>query len=45
MSASQISEHMDKKFDVNRTKIKGGYQSARKGAEMKSYNKMPLIQH
>ena len=34
---------MHKKFEVNRTKIKGGCQSARKAAEMKSYSKMPRV--
>ena len=34
---------MHKKFEVNKTKIKGGCQSERKTAEMKSYYKMPLV--
>ena len=33
---------MHKKFEVNRTKIKGGYQLERKAAEMISYSTMPL---
>ena len=36
------SEHTHKKFEVNRTKIKGGCQSERKVSQMKSYSKMPL---
>ena len=32
---------MHKKFEVNRTKIKGGCQLERKAAEMISYSKMP----
>ena len=34
---------MHKKFEVNRTKIKGDCQSERKAAEMISYSKMPLV--
>ena len=39
----KLSEHMHKKFEVNRTKIKGGCQSERKAAEMICYSKMSLV--
>ena len=38
-----LSEHMHKKFEVNRTKVKGDCQSERKAVEMISYSKMPLV--
>ena len=34
---------MQKKFEVNWKKIKGGCQSERKAAEMVSYSKMSLV--
>ena len=33
---------MQKKFEVNRKKIKGGCQSGKKAEEMISHSKMPL---
>ena len=35
-------EHMHKKFEINRTKIKGGCQSGRKVVTHNSKNDLPL---
>ena len=37
-----LLEHMHKKFEINRTKIKGGCQSGRKGVTHDSKNDLPL---
>ena len=42
LALAKLSEQMHKKFEENRTIIKGICQSERKAAEMISYRKMPL---
>ena len=37
-----LSEHMHKKFEENRTKIKGGYQSETKVSQLISNSQLPL---
>ena len=37
-----LLEHMNKKFDINRTKIKGGCQSGRKVVTHNSKSDLPL---
>ena len=39
---AMLLEHMHKKFEINRTKIKGGYQSGRKVAAHNSKSDLPL---
>ena len=38
-----ILEHMHKKFELNRTKIKGGYKSGRKVVTHNSKSDLPLV--
>ena len=38
-----LIEHMHKKFEINRTKIKGGCQSGRKVVPHNSKNDLPLV--
>ena len=38
-----LLEHMHKKFEINRTKIKGGYQSGRKRVTQNFKNDLPLV--
>ena len=38
-----LLEHMHKKFQINRTKIKGGCQSARKVVAYNSKSDFPLV--
>ena len=42
MSTSHTLEHMHKKFEINRTKIKGGCQLGRKVAPHDSKSDLPL---
>ena len=38
-----LLKYINKKFEINWAKIKGGSQTERKTAEMISYSKMPLV--
>ena len=40
-----LLERMDKKFEINRTKIKGGCQSGRKVVTHNSKSNLPLVMH
>ena len=40
-----LLEHMHKKFEINRTKIKGSYQSERKVVPHDSKSDLPLIKN
>ena len=42
MSAIDTVEHIHKNFEINRTKIKGGYKSGRKVVTHDSTSDLPL---